>query len=54
MLTYSRHKLDRYKGHTEHNLGTYLQNADHSQCIYKASLPIRVNDRGKEKEESGF
>ena len=25
--TYSRHKLDKYKGHTEHNLGTYLQNA---------------------------
>ena len=53
MLTYSKHKLDKYKEHAEDTLGTYLQNADYSECIYKASLPIGVNNRGKEKKESG-
>ena len=30
--------------------GTCVQYADHSQCIRTATLPIGVNDGGKEKQ----
>ena len=34
--------------HAEQIYGTYLQYADHIQCIHRAALPIRVNNGGKE------
>ena len=44
--------MPKYREHAEHILGAYLQYADHSQsqCIYTATLPIGVNDGGKEKQ----
>ena len=43
--------MPKYREHAEHILGTYLQYADHSQCIRTATLPIGVNDGGKEKKK---
>ena len=43
--------MQKYREHTEHIFGTYLQYADHSQCIRTATLPIGVNDGGKEKKK---
>ena len=42
--------MPKYREYAEHILGTYLQYADHSQCIRTATLPIGVNDGGKEKK----
>ena len=42
--------MPKYREHAEHILGTYLQYADHSQCTQTATLPIGVNDGGKEKK----
>ena len=50
MLSNAKYMLDKYTDHAEHILCTYLQNADYGQCICKATLPIRVNDGGKEKK----
>ena len=35
----------------EHILCTYLQYADYGQCIHRATLPIGLNDIGKEKKK---
>ena len=43
--------LDKYSEHAEHILCTYLQYVGHSQCIRTATLPIGVNDGGKEKKK---
>ena len=42
--------LDKYQAHAGHNLGTYLQYADHIKCIGRATLLV-VNDGGKEKRK---
>ena len=42
--------MPKYREHAEHILGTYLQYAIQSQCIRAATLPIGVNDGGKEKK----
>ena len=47
MLSDAKH-AEKYKEHAELNLCTYLQYADHSLCIDRAILPIKVNDVGKE------
>ena len=54
MQSNAKHMLDNYTEHAEHILCTYLQyHADYSygQCIRRATLPIGVNDRGKEEEK---
>ena len=43
--------LDKYIKHAEHILFTYSQYADYGQCICRATLPIGVNDGGKEKKK---
>ena len=43
--------LDKYTEHAEHILCTYLHYADYSQCIIRATLPIGVNDGGKEEKK---
>ena len=50
MLSNAKHMLDKYTEHAEHILCTYLQYADYGQCIRRATLPIGVNDGGKEKK----
>ena len=35
----------------EHILCIYLQYADKGQCIHRATLPIGVNDGGKEEKQ---
>ena len=49
MLSNAKHILDRYIEHAEHILCTYLQYADYGQWIRRPTLPIGVNDGGKEK-----
>ena len=39
-----------YREHTQHILGTYLQYADHIQCIQGPTLPLGVKGRRKEKK----
>ena len=51
MLSNAKHMLEKFTEHAEHILCTYLQYADHIQCTGRASLPIGVNDGGKEEEE---
>ena len=48
------HMLDKYTEHAEHILCTYLQYADYGQCIRRATLPIGVNDGGKEEKKRRF
>ena len=38
-------------GPAANNVCTYLQYADHSQCIHTATLPIGVKDGGKEEKK---
>ena len=42
--------MPKYREHAEHILGTYLQYADHSQWMNRPTLPMGVNDGGKEKK----
>ena len=51
MLSNAKHMLDKYTEHAEHILCTYLQYADYGQCIGRATLPIGVNDGGKEEKK---
>ena len=48
MLNNANHMLEKCTEHAEHILCTSLQCG---QCIRKATLPIEVNDRGKEKRK---
>ena len=50
MLSNAKHMLNKYTEHAEHILCTYLQYADHIQFTGRATLPIGVNDGGKEKK----
>ena len=50
MLSNARHMLGKYKEHAEHILCTYSKRVAHIQCIDRATLPIGVNDGGKEKK----
>ena len=36
---------------SDHNLGMNLEYADHSQWMHRATLPMGVNDGGKEKRK---
>ena len=47
------HMRDKNTENVEHILCTYLQYADYGQCIRRATLPIGVNDGGKEKKRNG-
>ena len=47
---HAKHLLGIKREHAEQIFGTYLQYADHIQCLGRATLPIGVNDGGKEKE----
>ena len=49
MLSNATHILEKYTENAEHILCTYLQYADHIQCTGRATLPVGVNDGGKEK-----
>ena len=51
MLSNAKHILDKYQKHTDHNLGIHLQYADHSQWMHRATLPLGVNDGGKEEKK---
>ena len=51
MLNNAEHILGKYTERAEHILNTYLQYSDYVQCICRAILPIRVNNRGKEKRK---
>ena len=51
MLNNANHMLEKCTEHAEHILCTSLQCADYGQCICKATLPIEVNDGGKEKKK---
>ena len=42
--------MPKYREHAEHILGTYLQYADHIQCILRATMSIGVKGRKKEKK----
>ena len=43
--------MPKYREHAEHILGTYLQCADHIQCIRTATLPIGVSKRRRKRKE---
>ena len=51
MLSNAKHMLDKYQKDTDHALDIHLHYADYSQCISRATLPIGVNDGGKEKKK---
>ena len=51
ILSNAKHMLGKYQKMTDHNLGIHLQYADHCQWIYRAALPVGVNDGGKEEEK---
>ena len=36
--------LEKYKEHAGHNFGTYLHYDDHTQSIFRATLPMGVNN----------
>ena len=40
--------------HTEHILGIHLPFAGHSQWMHRATLPMGVNDGGKEEKKRRF
>ena len=42
--------LDKYLKDNDHNLGIQLQYANHSQWIHRATLPMGINNRGKEEK----
>ena len=54
MLSNAKHMLDKYQKHTDHNLGIHLQYADHSQWMHRATLPMGVNNGGKEEKKRRF
>ena len=54
MLSNAKHMVDKYTEHAEHILGTYLKYADYGQCKRRATLPIGVNDGGKEEKKRRF
>ena len=43
--------MPKCREHAEQVLGTYLQYADHIQCIQGPTLPIGVKGRRKEEEK---
>ena len=51
MLSNAKHMLDKYQKHHNHNLDIHLQYADHSQWMHRATLPMGVNDGGKEEKK---
>ena len=51
MLSNAKLMLDKNTDDAEYILCTYLQYSDYGQCIHRATLPIGVNDGGKEKKK---
>ena len=49
MLSNAKHMLDKCTGNAEHILCTYLQYADHIQCLGRATLPIGEKTEEKKK-----